>query len=158
MKWLLPLCLVPCFALAAEPPQFEAGISPSLSYSTNDRFQFSTGVFFKIPVAHRWQLKLADENLVSNRDGHRFLAGVDYNFNDDWQSSFFAGLGAGWQKLGIVSGSLPKNYWFGYAEAGKRFTLIRSWGLSYAPQVQLNWGPDSNPEVRIMPANVSLFF
>lgn len=160
MKWLWPLCVLTSFcslAHAGERRPFELGLNPSLSFSSAGS-RFSSGFFFKVPVADRWQLKLADESLIGSGGSHRFASGVDYNFADDWLSSFFAGIGLGYQRNGYDRPWGNRNYWFGYAEAGKRFTLVRAWGLSYAPQVQVSWGPDAKPELNVMPVNLSLFF
>jgi len=156
--FLAPAILLSSLASAEESRPVEFGVSPALGRVERGTTQFSVGAYLKIPLSEHFQLKLGDDNLAGFGNAHRFVAGLQYNFGREWISSFFAGLGVGYQRDSYDWPRSKRNYWFGYAEAGKRFTLVHSWGLSYAPQVQVNWGPDSRAEIRVMPAAVSLFF
>jgi hypothetical protein len=162
VKYLVILCfaLTAISAVAAEKPIFEIGAAPNLTLGRqhgNGTAQFATGLFLKVPVNEHWQAKISDNNLVGGSAEHRFNLGADYNFDQDWMSSYFVGAGLGWQQ-NRFDGFDDRGYLFGYAEAGKRFTLVHQWGLAYTPQVQLNWGERGHLDIEVMPLNLSVLF
>ncbi|RYZ98499.1 MAG: hypothetical protein EOP11_20600 [Proteobacteria bacterium] len=162
MKWLfiVSFLLVSGLAGAAERAPFELGVSPNLAFAGGGS-RFSIGAFFKIPINDRWQIKLADDALVRAGGRHNFTAGVNYNFSDDWRSAYFAGAGVGYRPQPYPDYFAAKDQWLGYLEVGKRFTLVHSLGLNFAPQVQLSFADGANGpalEMKIMPANITWMF
>jgi hypothetical protein len=152
--------LVSGLATAAERAPFELGVSPNVAIA-KESSRFSIGAFLKIPLSERWQLKLADDALARAGGRHNFTAGVNYNFSDDWRSAYFAGAGVGYRPQPYPDYFAAKDQWLGYLEAGKRFTLVHSLGLSFAPQVQLSFGDGAKGpavEMKIMPANITWMF